>query len=163
MTEALGALTRSGLITSVGGKITILDRAPDLGGTWFYNSYPGAACDVPSHLYSFSFAQRRDWTRLCSPQSEIHDYLRAVARDHGVERHLQLGKTVTSCAWDDEHAGCPLFDYAFYGMKLCTRKQQESGAGEGLGAKAAKLLSSQTKNPDKNIEATSSTILLKES
>jgi cation diffusion facilitator CzcD-associated flavoprotein CzcO len=86
-------------------QITILDRAPDLGGTWFYNSYPGAACDVPSHLYSFSFAQRRDWTRLCSPQSEIHDYLRAVARDHGVERHLQLGKTVTSCTWDDEDAG----------------------------------------------------------
>ena len=64
---------------------------PDLGGTWFYNSYPGAACDVPSHLYSFSFAQRRDWSRLCSPQPEIHDYLHDVARDHGVERLLQHG------------------------------------------------------------------------
>jgi cation diffusion facilitator CzcD-associated flavoprotein CzcO len=40
--------------------ITILERAPELGGTWFYNSYPGAACDVPSHLYSFSYAKRRD-------------------------------------------------------------------------------------------------------
>ena len=48
--------------------ITILDAAPELGGTWFHNTYPGAACDVPSHMYSFSFAQRRDWTRLCSPQ-----------------------------------------------------------------------------------------------
>src|SRR6204780_2820782 len=80
--------------------ITILDRAPDLGGTWFYNSYPGAACDVPSHLYSFSFAQRRDWTRLCSPQSEIHDYVRTVAREHDLERHIELGKSVTHCAWD---------------------------------------------------------------
>ena len=85
-------------------QITIVDRAPELGGTWFYNSYPGAACDVPSHLYSFSFAQRRDWTRLCSPQSEIHDYVRAVAREHDVERHVQLGKTVTGCDWDEASA-----------------------------------------------------------
>ena len=47
-------------------RVTILDRAPEIGGTWFHNTYPGAACDVPSHLYSYSFAQRRDWTRLCS-------------------------------------------------------------------------------------------------
>jgi cation diffusion facilitator CzcD-associated flavoprotein CzcO len=83
---------------------TILERAPELGGTWFYNSYPGAACDVPSHLYSFSFAQRRDWTRLCSPQSEIHDYVRSVAREHELERRIQLGKTVTSCTWDEDAA-----------------------------------------------------------
>ena len=65
--------------------VTILEKAPDLGGTWFYNSYPGAACDVPSHLYSFSYAQRRDWSRLCSPQAEIHAYLREVARAHGID------------------------------------------------------------------------------
>jgi cation diffusion facilitator CzcD-associated flavoprotein CzcO len=82
-------------------RVKILEKAPDLGGTWFYNSYPGAACDVPSHLYSFSFAQRRDWSRLCSPQSEIHDYLRAVASEHGIEPLIETGVTVTSCAWDD--------------------------------------------------------------
>jgi cation diffusion facilitator CzcD-associated flavoprotein CzcO len=80
-------------------QVTILEKAPDLGGTWFYNSYPGAACDVPSHLYSFSFAQRRDWSRLCSPQQEIHDYLRAVAREHGVDRLIETGAEVTSCEW----------------------------------------------------------------
>ena len=63
--------------------VKILEKAPELGGTWFYNSYPGAACDVPSHLYSFSYAQRRDWSRLCSPQAEIHEYLHGVAREHG--------------------------------------------------------------------------------
>jgi len=84
------------------GQITILERAPDLGGTWYYNGYPGAACDVPSHLYSFSFAQRRDWSRLCSPQAEIHDYLQAVAREHDVERHIRCGRTVTACAWDEQ-------------------------------------------------------------
>jgi cation diffusion facilitator CzcD-associated flavoprotein CzcO len=83
-------------------RITILERAPRLGGTWFYNSYPGSACDVPSHLYSFSFAQRRDWSRLCSPQQEIHDYLTGVARALDVERLVQPGRTVSACSWDEE-------------------------------------------------------------
>jgi cation diffusion facilitator CzcD-associated flavoprotein CzcO len=82
--------------------ITILERAPDLGGTWFYNGYPGAACDVPSHLYSFSYAKRRDWSQLCSPQAEIHTYLHDVARAHGVDRLVQTDKTVTSCSWDED-------------------------------------------------------------
>jgi cation diffusion facilitator CzcD-associated flavoprotein CzcO len=84
--------------------VTILERASDLGGTWFYNSYPGAACDVPSHLYSFSFAQRRDWSRLCSPQEEIHDYLRDVARSQDVERQIRFDRTVTACTWDERRA-----------------------------------------------------------
>jgi cation diffusion facilitator CzcD-associated flavoprotein CzcO len=82
-------------------EITILERAPDLGGTWYFNSYPGAACDVPSHLYSFSFAQRRDWSRLCSPQQEIHGYLHDVARAAGVEDLLRVNSDVTSCDWDE--------------------------------------------------------------
>jgi cation diffusion facilitator CzcD-associated flavoprotein CzcO len=86
------------------GDVTILDAAPELGGTWFHNAYPGSACDVPSHLYSYSFAQRRDWTRLCSPQQEILDYLRGVARDHGVDRLVRPNTKVTACTWDDEQA-----------------------------------------------------------
>src|SRR4051794_18355954 len=84
--------------------LTILDAAGDLGGTWLHNSYPGAACDVPSHLYSYSYATRRDWSRLCSPQPEILDYLHGVARDFGVDRFVQTGCKVTACTWDDtEH------------------------------------------------------------
>ena len=93
--------------------VTILDARPRLGGTWLHNSYPGAACDVPSHLYSFSFAQRRDWSRLCSPQEEILDYLRGVARDHGVDRRvvafdttrhvLRLGRR-RRARWTVDHA-----------------------------------------------------------
>ncbi|MBA2766995.1 MAG: NAD(P)/FAD-dependent oxidoreductase [Solirubrobacterales bacterium] len=84
--------------------ITILEAAPRLGGTWLHNTYPGAACDVPSHLYSFSFAQRRDWSRLCSGQGEILGYLEGVARDHGVEGLVVCDTRVTACAWDDERA-----------------------------------------------------------
>jgi cation diffusion facilitator CzcD-associated flavoprotein CzcO len=82
--------------------ITILERGPKLGGTWRDNTYPGCVCDVPSHLYSFSFAQRRDWSRLCSPQPEILRYLEGVAGQQGVDRLVVPGIEVSSCAWDEE-------------------------------------------------------------
>lgn len=82
--------------------VTILEKAPDLGGTWLQNTYPGAACDVASHFYSYSYAQRRDWTRLCSPQPEILRYLHEVARDHGVDRRIVTGVEVTACAYDED-------------------------------------------------------------
>jgi cation diffusion facilitator CzcD-associated flavoprotein CzcO len=82
--------------------VVILERAPRLGGTWLYNTYPDCTCDVPSHLYSFSFAQRRDWSRLCSPQPEILEYLEGVARDHGVDRLVVPDTDVKSCAWDEQ-------------------------------------------------------------
>ncbi len=84
--------------------LTILEKAADFGGTWLYNTYPGCACDVPSQLYSFSFAQRRDWSRLCSPQAEILDYLHAVARREGIDRLIQTSTRVTCCRW--EHEAC---------------------------------------------------------
>jgi cation diffusion facilitator CzcD-associated flavoprotein CzcO len=83
------------------GDVTILEKESDFGGTWFHNTYPGCACDVPSHLYSFSYAQRRDWSRLCSPQREILDYLHEVARDLGVDRLIRTDSGVTACRWDD--------------------------------------------------------------
>jgi cation diffusion facilitator CzcD-associated flavoprotein CzcO len=81
--------------------VTVLERAPSIGGTWHYNDYPGCACDVPSHLYSFSFAQRRHWSRLCSPRDEILRYLEQVARDEGVAGLVRHGVDVVSCRWDD--------------------------------------------------------------
>ena len=86
------------------GNLTLLERAPELGGTWFHNTYPGAACDVPSHLYSFSYAQRRDWSRICSPQAEIHAYLHHVAREAGVDRLVVPHSDVSACRWDDRDA-----------------------------------------------------------
>ena len=64
--------------------LVLLDRGHDVGGTWRDNHYPGAACDVPSNLYSFSFAPNPDWTRSFSPQPEILAYLRRLADDRGV-------------------------------------------------------------------------------
>ena len=83
------------------GDLMLLEAAPELGGTWFHNTYPGAACDVPSQLYSFSFAQRRDWPRLCPRQEDILVYLRGVARDFGVDGLVVGGTRVTACRWSD--------------------------------------------------------------
>jgi len=78
----------------------LLERAHDVGGTWRDNTYPGAACDVPSHVYSFSFAPNPTWTRSFSPQEEIHAYLRRVASDYGVLPHVRFGAEVRSASWD---------------------------------------------------------------
>ena len=80
----------------------VLERHEDVGGTWWANTYPGCACDVPSHLYSFSFAPNADWSQTYSPQPEIRAYLQRCARDHDLYRSIRLGTTVTEAAWDDE-------------------------------------------------------------
>ena len=82
--------------------IVILDRAPRVGGVWEANTYPGAACDVPSHLYSLSFAPNPRWSRRFSPQPEIRDYLEGVVRDFGLEPLLRLGQDVVSATWDEQ-------------------------------------------------------------
>ena len=76
----------------------VLERDQQVGGTWWANTYPGCGCDVPSHLYSFSFAPNPDWTRTYSKQPEIEAYLQRVADDFGVRRHIRLGTTVTGAA-----------------------------------------------------------------
>jgi cation diffusion facilitator CzcD-associated flavoprotein CzcO len=83
-------------------QVTVLERGPRLGGTWLYNTYPNCTCDVPSHLYSFSFAQRRDWSRLCSPQDEILRYLDDVAQEQGVAPWVVSNTEVAACEWDRE-------------------------------------------------------------
>ena len=80
----------------------VLERADDVGGTWRDNSYPGCACDVPSHLYSFSFAPNPEWTRSFSPQPEIWAYLRRVADEHGVTPATRFGAEVIDAAWNED-------------------------------------------------------------
>src|SRR6476469_6462919 len=67
----------------------VLERARDVGGTWRDNIYPGCGCDVPSHLYSFSFAPNPGWTRTYSKQPEIEAYLQRVAEDFDIERSVR--------------------------------------------------------------------------
>jgi cation diffusion facilitator CzcD-associated flavoprotein CzcO len=82
----------------------VLERGPDVGGTWRDNTYPGAACDVQSNLYSFSFAPNPDWPRTYSGQPEIQAYLRDTADRFGVREHCVFGASVTDARWDDAAA-----------------------------------------------------------
>jgi cation diffusion facilitator CzcD-associated flavoprotein CzcO len=78
----------------------ILERADSVGGTWRDNTYPGCACDVPSHLYSFSFAPNPRWSRSFSKQPEIRAYLEGVADRFALRRHLYFGSEVREARWD---------------------------------------------------------------
>ncbi|MEV5317154.1 NAD(P)/FAD-dependent oxidoreductase [Streptomyces sp. NPDC052687] len=80
----------------------VLERAGSVGGTWRDNSYPGCACDVPSHLYSFSFAPNPDWPRAFSGQEHIRAYLERVADVFGLRPHLRFDSEVKLMTWDAE-------------------------------------------------------------
>ena len=85
-------------------SFTIFEKSNDVGGTWLDNSYPGAACDVPSHLYSFSFEPKADWSRVFSPQVEIQAYFRHCAEKYGLLPHIRFGTEVQAASFD-ERAG----------------------------------------------------------
>lgn len=81
----------------------IFDKADGIGGTWWVNRYPGCACDVPSHLYSFSFAPNPDWTRRFAPREEIQQYLERLVEAHELSGHIRLNTEIRSAAWDEVH------------------------------------------------------------
>ncbi len=89
------ALRRKGI-----DDLLIIERADGVGGTWRQNVYPGAACDIQSHLYSFSFAPNRAWSRTYANQPEILAYLEKVADDFDLRRHLMLGTSVRRIRWN---------------------------------------------------------------
>ena len=81
----------------------LLEKYQDLGGTWRDNTYPGCACDVPSALYSYSFAQKPDWSRALAGQAEILAYAHHTAEHFGVKPFIRYGVTVENCHWSAEH------------------------------------------------------------
>jgi cation diffusion facilitator CzcD-associated flavoprotein CzcO len=115
---ARGAPARSRSIAIVGGgfggvgaavmlkragyeDVTVFEKAERVGGVWNHNTYPGAACDVPSHLYEFSFAPNR-WSRRFAPQAEIQAYVEGVAVHFGVRDRIHTGVEVKSARWDED-------------------------------------------------------------
>jgi cation diffusion facilitator CzcD-associated flavoprotein CzcO len=84
---------------------TIFEAADDLGGTWRDNTYPGCACDVKSHMYSFSFDLNPRWTRAFSPQAEIWEYMEATATRHGLRPHIRFGTRIARADFDDARGG----------------------------------------------------------
>ena len=82
-------------------NFTVFERAGSVGGVWRENTYPGAACDVPSPIYSFSYALKPDWSELFGKQGEIHTYLDQVSREFGISEHIRFNTEVTSAVFDE--------------------------------------------------------------
>ena len=91
-------------------EFMVFDKAADVGGTWWLNRYPGCACDVPSHLYSFSFAPNPEWTRRYAPRTEIQAYLAGLVEQFELHKHLCLNTEIIRTAWDDEERRWHLTD-----------------------------------------------------
>jgi len=83
-------------------KITILDKNPSIGGTWFENHYPGVACDIPSHVYQYTFEPNTQWSKYFSPGAEIQEYVKHVAKKYKVDRKVRLNTKVTAATWDEQ-------------------------------------------------------------
>jgi cation diffusion facilitator CzcD-associated flavoprotein CzcO len=85
-------------------SFVIIEQAADVGGTWRDNRYPGVSCDIPSHLYCFSFRPNPGWSRVFAEGREIHDYLRACVQEEGLGPHLRLNCALSEAQWDDAEA-----------------------------------------------------------
>ncbi|MFE3170840.1 flavin-containing monooxygenase [Amycolatopsis sp. NPDC059235] len=96
-----GICAAHGLLEEGRGDFVILERAGELGGVWRDNRYPNAACDVPAHFYSLSFAPNPTWTRSYAPWDEILAYINKVADDLGVRDRVRFNTTLMSASWDE--------------------------------------------------------------
>jgi 4-hydroxyacetophenone monooxygenase len=97
----------SGLLAAIrlqeaGIPFEIVDKNPDVGGTWFENSYPGCRVDVASHFYSYSFEHVGDFSAYYTRQPELYDYFRSVMKDHQIDAHVSWGREATRAQWDDQ-------------------------------------------------------------
>ena len=85
-------------------NFVILEKGGDVGGTWYFNGYPGAACDVQSHMYSFSFAGKADWTKRYAPQQEIHQYILDTTEKFGIRPFVRFNQEVCGAHFDETTA-----------------------------------------------------------
>ena len=84
-------------------NILMIEKGHDVGGCWRDNTYPGAACDVPSHLYSFSFERHYPWSRRFAPQQEIFSYQQYCARKYDLYRHIRFNTEVAEARYQDDN------------------------------------------------------------
>ena len=89
-------------------NFVLLEKGHGVGGTWCHNRYPGCACDIPSHLYSFSFEVKRDGSRPYAPQPEILEYMEGLAAKDEILPHVRFGAEVENVRWDDDRASWTL-------------------------------------------------------
>jgi cation diffusion facilitator CzcD-associated flavoprotein CzcO len=92
------------LLQSGNTSFLLIEKAHEIGGTWYVNRYPGCACDIPSHLYSFSFDRNPDWSRMYSGRDEIQRYLKSCAEKFGLNPYIRLNTRMREAVWDESAA-----------------------------------------------------------
>lgn len=97
----LGGLCAAMRLEQAGIPYTVFDKNPDVGGTWFENTYPDLRVDVPNHFYSYSFRPNPDWSHFYARQHELFDYIASCAKEHDVLPHVRFGTTVRSARFDE--------------------------------------------------------------
>jgi cation diffusion facilitator CzcD-associated flavoprotein CzcO len=97
----------------------LIEKSGDIGGTWYDNRYPGCACDIPSHLYSFSFEPSPDWSRMYPGQPEIHAYLKRIVERHNLSPYIRLNTRFHEATWDESES--VWHATVGEGMKICAR------------------------------------------
>ena len=95
MSDILAAIK----LQEAGYGFTVFEKADRVGGTWRENTYPGIACDVPSHIYSYSFALNPEWSHFASPGAEIQQYFERVAHSYGIDDDIRFSDPVVRCTW----------------------------------------------------------------
>jgi 4-hydroxyacetophenone monooxygenase len=91
-------------LQQAGVPFTILEKDPDIGGTWLENTYPGCGVDTPSHLYSFSFARNTRWSRFFAKRPEVHEYFARLVDEHGLREHIQFSTEVVKADYEADSA-----------------------------------------------------------
>jgi 4-hydroxyacetophenone monooxygenase len=89
-------------LQQAGVPYVVIDKNPDVGGTWLENTYPGCRVDIPNHYYSYSFAQRDDWPFFYSPRQELHRYFRQCVDEFGIHDNIRFGTEVSAIVWDED-------------------------------------------------------------
>lgn len=84
-----------------GASITVFEKNPCVGGTWYENRYPGVGCDIPSHVYQYTFEPNKEWSKFFAGGAEILTYIQGVAKKYGVDRKVKYNTTVTGAEWDE--------------------------------------------------------------
>ena len=85
-----------------GIDLTIYEKNPSLGGTWFENRYPGLACDIPSHVYQYTFEHNTQWSSFFSGGPEILRYVQGVAKKYQIEKYITYNSRICEAVWDDD-------------------------------------------------------------
>ena len=116
----------SGILAAIklqeaGYGFTVFEKADRLGGTWRDNTYPGLACDVPSHIYSYSFALNPEWSRFASPGSEILEYFERVAKEYGVDDQIRFSVDQLSHPITDHRMIIEKVDPTSLSLRTCER------------------------------------------